>query len=1007
MNEHATSFRTFVALAVALAAACGVPQEHRQGEGDSGSQRADASAPDSGGDDGQDAAGVGAADIGHEPSPDTGGRADAAGPVDEDARPSADAHDDAATTPLCGAGATRCDGTAVLACAAGGLGWTFVEDCATECAAGACLSALCEPAARRCAGPDLEECDVRGLRWQLVRSCADGCEEAACQPPPEVPPACPAQARRCVGDAVELCDPSTGWTTLEVCALGCAAGACREPVCEAGARRCAGDEIDVCTEDGLGWRFRRACPTACRDGACLDPLCVPFSRSCQDLVPRSCDARGLAWVDGPACLATCRDGVCDEAPPGACRVGGARCVGRTREVCSAAGAWEVVEECARTCVQGACAACVPGSRRCGDGDVEVCADDGETWVLEEACALGCSDAACRACAGGDRRCAGDDIETCTADGLGWAFVSTCESACREGACTACRPLEIRCNADAVELCVDEGIGWELLEECPGRCADGSCVCDPNATEEQNNGVDDDCDGEVDEPPTLAVVGFVVADDGWAGEERPATYGGADNRLLDAGERVRLHVRLKNEVGHRLLGGDARLGSETDGVAVLRQAEFAEYPVLEAGASALLEAAFEVELDAALADGQALTFLVRYTDSLLGELPPVRFSTVVHAVPPFLPEELVVDDDFVGFSEGDNDLLGDPGEQIELRFALRAPVGLPLLPPADDPNERALPGPPHQLRVAAEPLVAWVDLRGPDVEQTWREAAADQVLAPPATFFLALADDAPVGGLSCVRLVQTVEGDGETLYRFEVPTCFRIGQPCPAEDGDGDGVPCLFGDCVDDDPELLFAEEERACDGIDEDCDGQVDDPWGVGQECDGRGICLDGHLECDGPDGVRCDVAPGGSADRSEPEVCDDVDNDCDGAVDEDDGAGGQCGEQPIDTYVGGGQTIYKMARRPLPPGNAARWYQAICEDAGLRPVCCDWDQWGASYDAREYNAVRLDRQHYGCNVSSGIMGLTGWSNVITYHRPCCDDRNVCERGCTITGEEIYPICTD
>ena len=40
------------------------------------------------------------------------------------------------------------------------------------------------------------------------------------------------------------------------------------------------------------------------------------------------------------------------------------------------------------------------------------------------------------------------------------------------------------------------------------------------------------------------------------------------------------------------------------------------------------------------------------------------------------------------------------------------------------------------------------------------------------------------------------------------------------DADGDGVPA-GEDCNDDDPEVQFAEEE-ICDGIDNDCDGLID-----------------------------------------------------------------------------------------------------------------------------------------------------------------------------------------
>ena len=67
----------------------------------------------------------------------------------------------------------------------------------------------------------------------------------------------------------------------------------------------------------------------------------------------------------------------------------------------------------------------------------------------------------------------------------------------------------------------------------------------------------------------------------------------------------------------------------------------------------------------------------------------------------------------------------------------------------------------------------------------------------------------------------------------------------------------------------------------------------------------------------------------------------------------------------------------------------------------------GGNYDARNYNAVPLDQGHYRCNVSSGIMGLTGWDNIITFHNPDRDQRGVCERGCTLSGQPIHPICID
>ena len=91
-------------------------------------------------------------------------------------------------------------------------------------------------------------------------------------------------------------------------------------------------------------------------------------------------------------------------------------------------------------------------------------------------------------------------------------------------------------------------------------------------------------------------------------------------------------------------------------------------------------------------------------------------------------------------------------------------------------------------------------------------------------------------------------------------------PAAAQDNDGDGYTVGNGDCNDNDA-TVYPGAPELCDGIDNDCDGF---PAVYEQDNDG-----DGYMECEECDDTDPMIYPGAM------ETCDGVDNNCDGQIDE------------------------------------------------------------------------------------------------------------------------------
>ena len=219
----------------------------------------------------------------------------------------------------------------------------------------------------------------------------------------------------------------------------------------------------------------------------------------------------------------------------------------------------------------------------------------------------------------------------------------------------------------------------------------------------------------------------------------------------------------------------------------------------------------------------------------------------------------------------------------------------------------------------------------------------------------------------------------------------------AADADGDGFSASNGDC-DDNDNLAYPGADEVCDEVDNDCDGDIDeDPTdGVTRyadaDADGYGDSDAATTVCGDTDGLVADATDCDDAtDAAHPgadELCDELDNDCDGETDE---VGAVDGETYHTDADGDGYGHPANTVTACGPGDGASEDATDCDDLdadrypGADEICdeedndCDGETDEDAADAETYYRDADDDSYgveddtvSGCDVPDGYAERSG-----------------------------------
>ena len=238
---------------------------------------------------------------------------------------------------------------------------------------------------------------------------------------------------------------------------------------------------------------------------------------------------------------------------------------------------------------------------------------------------------------------------------------------------------------------------------------------------------------------------------------------------------------------------------------------------------------------------------------------------------------------------------------------------------------------------------------------------------------------------------------------------------------GPGVVADATDCDDGDAAVNAASSE-VCDDMDNNCNGAIDEgmergPWYLDADGDGVGVEGDQVEGCDIPEGY---VAEGGDCDDTDPaafpgnlEVCDGVDNDCDGVTDGADAEGVTVWYQDADGDGFGDDSISQQAcEQPASyvalggdcdDANAGANPAAteICDDDDVDEDCnglSDSEDPGTDMSSMMLFYPDADGDGYGDAAGTGVLACDGVSGTVSNNDDCDD-------GDLLTNPMVLELC--